>query len=70
MKVLAQKKYQDHILCSFSYKLVCVDNKFSKANVLYRGKNAAYKIIEAIIKEYEYCKKRNEKTFQQKFGHG
>ena len=38
------KKYQDHIRCSFANKLVCVDNKFSKAIVLYRGKNAAYKL--------------------------
>ena len=35
------EKYQDHIPCSFSYKVVCVDNKFSKKVVLYRGKNAA-----------------------------
>ena len=24
------KKYQDHIPCSFPYKVVCVDNKFRK----------------------------------------
>ena len=24
------KKYQDHVPCSFAYKAVCVDNKFSK----------------------------------------
>ena len=24
------KKYQDHIPCSFTYKVVCVDNKYSK----------------------------------------
>ena len=33
-------KYQDHIPCS---KVVCVDNKFSKDVVLYRGKNAVLK---------------------------
>ena len=31
------KKYQDPISCSFAYKLVCVDDKFSKTIVLYRG---------------------------------
>ena len=51
------KKYQDHIPCSFAYKLVCVNDKFSKLIVVYGGKNAAYKFIEAILKEYEYCKK-------------
>ena len=30
-------KYQDHIPCSFAYKVVCVD-KYSKDIVLYRGK--------------------------------
>ena len=35
------KIYQDHIPCSFVYKLVCVDDKFSKPIVVYRGKNAA-----------------------------
>ena len=30
-------KYQDHIPCSFAYKLVCIDDKYSKYIVLYRG---------------------------------
>ena len=33
------EKYQDHIPCSFAYKVFCID-KFSKKVVLYRGKNA------------------------------
>ena len=44
------EKYQDHIPCSFAFKVVCVDNKFCKDVVLYRGKNAVYKFIEAILK--------------------
>ena len=40
-KVLTQKKYQDHIPCSFGYKLVCVDGKFTKPIVVFRGENAA-----------------------------
>ena len=51
LKVLAQKKYQDHIPCSFAYKVVFVDDRFSKPIVLYRGENAAYEFIEAILKE-------------------
>ena len=47
------KKYQDHIACSFAYKLVCVDDKFSKPIVVFRGENAAFKFFEAILKEYE-----------------
>ena len=32
------EKYQDRIPCSFVYKVVCIDNEFSKKVVLYRGK--------------------------------
>ena len=32
------KKYQGHIPNSFAYKVVCVDDKFSKQVVLYNGK--------------------------------
>ena len=46
-----KEKYEDHIPRSFAYKVVCVDN-FSKDVVLYRGKNIAFKFIEAILKEY------------------
>ena len=57
------KKYQDHIRCSFAYKLVCVDDKFSKPIVLYKGENAAYKFMNMSMNTV----KNNEKTFQQKF---
>ena len=59
------KKYQDHIPCSFAYKLVCVDDKFTKPIVVFRGKNAAYKFIEAILIEYKYCKKVMKKYFNK-----
>ena len=51
------KKYQDHIPCSFAYKVVCIHNKYSKKFVLYRGKNAVYKFIKSILNEYNYCRK-------------
>ena len=59
------KKYQDHIPCSFAYKLVCVDDKFIKPIALYKREIAAYKFIEAILKEYEYCKKVTTKHFNK-----
>ena len=59
------KKYQDHIPGSFAYKLVCVDDKFTKPIVVFRGKNAAYKFIEAILIEYKYCKKVMKKYFNK-----
>ena len=39
--LLHTQKNQDHISCSFSDKLVCVDNKFSKPIVFYRDESAA-----------------------------
>ena len=42
------EKYQSHIPCSFAYKVVCIDNKFIKKVVIYRGKNAVYKFTEVI----------------------
>ena len=56
------KKYQDHIPCSFAYKVACIDDKFTKRIFVYRGENAAYKFIKAIFKEYKYRKKNNEST--------
>ena len=50
-----KKKYQDHIPYSFAYKLVWVDDKFSKLIVANRGENAAFKLIELILKDYNYC---------------
>ena len=51
------EKYQDHIPCSFAYKVVCIDDKLSKPAVLYRGKSVINRFIEAILEEYDYCKK-------------
>ena len=56
---LCPEKDQDRI-CSFAYKILCVDDKFSKLVVLYRGKNALHRFLEAILKEYDYCKKSDE----------
>ena len=28
-------KYQKHVSCSYGYKLICVDYKFSKAKMLF-----------------------------------
>ena len=59
------KKYQNHILSSFAYKLVYVDDKFSKTTVFCRGESNAYKFIEEILEEYEYCKKVVKRHFNK-----
>ena len=60
-----KKKYQDHIPCSFAYKLVCIDDKFSKPIFVFRGEDTTYKFIKAILKEYECCKKVMKKHFNE-----
>ena len=57
MKVLTQKIYHEHVPCSFAYKVVCIDDRFSKSIVVFRGKNAAYEFIKAILEEHNYYKK-------------
>ena len=59
------KKYRNHIPCSFVYKLVCIDEEFTKPIVVFRGENAAYKFIEEILREYEYFEKVMKKHFNK-----
>ena len=58
-------KYQDYIPCRFAYKVVCVDNKYSKDVVFYRGKNTVLKFIISILKEYDYCRGFMKKHFNK-----
>ena len=60
-----KKKHQDHIPCSFAYKVVCVDERLTKPIVVYRGENAAYEFIKTILKEYKYCRKVMKKHFNK-----
>ena len=57
------KKYQDHVPCSFAYKSICADDKFTKLIIVFRSENSAYKFIEVILKKLEYCKKEMKKHF-------
>ena len=59
------KKYQHHVPYSFAYKLVWVDDKFTKPIVVFRGEDAAYEFIKAIVKKYQYCKKVMNKHFNK-----
>ena len=59
------KKNQDQVPCTFDYKLSRVDDEFTKPIVVFRGQNAAYKFIEAILEEYQYCQKVMKKYFHK-----
>ena len=49
-------KIQHHVPCGFGYKLVCVDDRFTKDIVIYKGKGCVDKFVDAILSEYEYYK--------------
>ena len=59
------KKYQNHIPCSFGYKVIYIDNRFRKDIVIYRGKDAINKFMTMILKEYEYCSNVMKKYFNK-----
>ena len=54
-----RNKYQKHFAWSYGYKLVCVDDKFSKPFKTYLDKDAASNFINNMIEE---SKQRNEVT--------
>ena len=59
------KKYHEHVPCSYAYKVVCIDDRFSKPIVVCRGENTAYKFIKAILEELKYCKKVMKDQFNK-----
>ena len=63
MKVLTHKK--THITCSFTYNVFCVDDRFTKRIIVYRGENAAFEFIKSILKEYKYRRKVMKKLFNK-----
>ena len=62
---LYTEKYQDHIPCSFAYKVVCIDKTFSKRVVLYGQES--YTFTKVILKDNDYCKKLIKMHFHKNF---
>ena len=48
-------KYQKHVACSCGYKLVCVDDKFSKTFKSYLGEHIVFNFIYSMFEEGKYC---------------
>ena len=55
------KKCHEHVPCSYAFRVVCIDDRFSKSIFVFRGKNVAYEFIKAILEEHKYCKKKKMK---------
>ena len=58
--------YQKHKDCGYGYKVVCCyDDKYTKPEQIYRGENAVYKFMEAMLEKVKYCKKVTKKHFNK-----
>ena len=51
------ENYQNHILCSFSHKLVCVDDKFSKPIVVFRSEMPLLNLLKQFLRSMATVKK-------------
>ena len=59
------KKYHEHVLCSYACKVFCIDHRFTKSIVVYRGEHAAYEFIKSVLEEHKYCRKIMNKPFNK-----
>ena len=59
------KYYQKHIACSYDYKLVCADDKFSKLFKSNLGEDNVYNFINSMIKESKYYSEVVKKHFNK-----
>ena len=51
------KTYQDHIPCSFAYKFVCVDDKFTKPIVVFSSEKLLMNLLKQFLKSMDTVKK-------------
>ena len=57
--------YQKHVACIYGYKLICVDDKFSKPFKSYLNEDAVYNFISSMIKGSKYCSDVMKKHFNK-----
>ena len=43
-----------------------MDDRFSKPIAVFRGENVTYEFVQAILKQYQYCKKVMKKRFNKR----
>ena len=51
--------------CNYGYKLVCIDDKFSKSFKTYLGEDAVYSFINTMIEASKYCSEMIKKYFNK-----
>ena len=62
------KKYQKHVPCSFAYKVVCIDDRFTEPIAVLEVQMLLMNLLKQSLKSMSTVK-NNEKTLQQKFDH-
>ena len=60
-----RSKHQKHVVCRYGYKVMCVDDKFSKSHL---GEDPVYSFITSMTKESKYCSDVMEKHFNKEHG--
>ena len=63
--VSCTNRYQKHVSCNYGYKLVCVDDKFSKSFKSYLGKDVVYNFISSMVEKSKYCSDVMKKYFNK-----
>ena len=58
-------KYPKHVACIYGYKLVCVDDKFSKSFKSYLGEYSVCNFINGMVEESKYCSGVMKKHFNK-----
>ena len=58
-------KYQKHTPCNYGYKLVCIDDNFSKIFKTYLGEDAVYNFVNSMIEESKYYSEAIKKNSQR-----
>ena len=56
-------KYQTHVACCYSYKLLCVNDKFNKPFKSYLGEDKVYNFINSMVDESKCCNDVMKKHF-------
>ena len=60
-------KYHKDMACSYGYKLVYIDDKFSKPFTTYLGKDKVYNFVNNMIEESKYRSEVMKKHFNKEF---
>ena len=58
-------KYYNYVICSYGYKLVCVDDQLSKPFKSHLGQDDVHKFINNMVKESKYCSQVIKKHFNK-----